>query len=57
MCVAMFTDGFLLTTQLNTWYGQSSLIAVIIVSALALWAFRTSLGERPLIPAALDPQH
>ena len=46
--MAMLTDGFLLTTNLGAWYGQSSVVAIVVVSVLALWAFRTSLGGRPL---------
>jgi Protein kinase domain len=37
-----------LTPNLTAWYGQSSLWALIIISAVALWAFRVSLGGRPL---------
>ena len=52
--VAMFTDGFLLTTNLGAWYGQSSVVGIVVVSVVALWAFRTSLGGRPLFASALD---
>ncbi len=38
----------LLTPNLTAWYGQSSLWGLIVISALALWAFRLSLGNRPL---------
>ncbi len=38
----------LLTSDLTAWYGFSSMIAVVFISALALAAFRLSLGERPL---------
>jgi hypothetical protein len=46
--MAMFTDGSLLTTNVGAWYGQSSLVAVCVVAILSVWAFRTSLGGRPL---------
>ncbi len=41
----------ILTTEFGAWYGRSSLIAVLLVSALAIWAFRVSLGNRPLLSA------
>jgi serine/threonine-protein kinase len=52
--IAMLTDGFLLTTNLGAWYGQSSLVGIVVVSVLALWAFRTSLGGRPLLAGGLS---
>ena len=39
----------LLTTDFTAWYGQSSLIGVIVISVLGLWAFRISLGNRSLL--------
>jgi serine/threonine-protein kinase len=41
-------SGSLLTSDLTSWYGLSSLLTVIIISALALLAFRLSLGSRAL---------
>jgi hypothetical protein len=38
----------LLTTNFTAWYGQSSLAGVIVISALALWGFRISLGSQSL---------
>jgi hypothetical protein len=46
--VMAFTDTTLLTTDFTAWYGQGSLVGVIVVSALAVWAFLVSLGGRPL---------
>jgi len=44
-----------LTTDFSAWYGQSSLAVVILISAMALWGFRLSLGARPLFsPTALE---
>jgi len=44
-----------LTTDFSAWYGQSSFAIVILVVAIALRAFRLSLGSRPLFsPAALN---
>jgi hypothetical protein len=53
-CLGIFVDRSLLTTDFGAWYGQSSLIAVIVIGAVALWAFRTSLGGRPLLALAPD---
>ena len=51
--VGVFIERGLLTNDFGAWYGESSLVVVVVVSALALWAFRTSLGGRPLLSA--DP--
>jgi predicted Ser/Thr protein kinase len=51
--VGVFIQYGLLTNDFGAWYGESSLVVVVVVSALALWAFRTSLGGRPLLSA--DP--
>jgi len=51
--VGAFIEGGLLTNDFGAWYGESSLVVVVVVSALALWAFRTSLDGRPLLSA--DP--
>jgi serine/threonine protein kinase len=37
------------TISFTAWYGQGPFLAVLVVSALALWAFRTSLGGRKLL--------
>jgi len=39
-----FATSALLTTDFTAWYGQSSLIGVIVMGVLSLWAFRVSLG-------------
>ncbi len=49
--VGWFIEHGLLTNDLTAWYGESSLVVVTVVSALALWAFHTSLGGRPLTTA------
>jgi hypothetical protein len=46
--VGLFIQHGLLTNDFGAWYGESSLVVVAVVSALALWAFRTSLGGQPL---------
>jgi hypothetical protein len=48
-CAHRFLDHSILTTDIGSWYGRSSLIAVLLVSALTIWAFRVSLGGRPLL--------
>ena len=49
--VGGFIEYGLLTNDFGVWYGESSL--VVMVGALALRAFRTALGARPLLFA--DP--
>jgi serine/threonine-protein kinase len=49
--VGGFMDYGLLTNDFGAWYGESSLVVVVVISALALWAFRTSLGGQPLFSA------
>ena len=46
-----FTDGALLTLDFSAWYDQGSLVALIVVSTIAVWAARVSLGGRPLFAA------
>jgi hypothetical protein len=53
-CAQRFLNHSILTTDIGSWYGRSSLIAVLLVSALTIWAFRVSLGGRPLLnPSAV----
>jgi hypothetical protein len=49
--VGLFIEHGLLTNDFGAWYGESSLVVVVVVSALAVWAFRTSLGGQPLFSA------
>jgi Protein kinase domain len=48
-CLAGFLGQAILTTDFAEWYGRSSLIAVLLVSVLTIWAFRVSLGSRLLL--------
>lgn len=41
-----------LTPDYSAWYGLSSLAVLLMMSALALWGFRVSLGGRPLFSTA-----
>lgn len=55
MCLVFLIDTplqMLFTTDFSAWYGQSSWVIVALIAAAAVWGFRTSLGGRPLIPAA-----
>jgi Protein kinase domain len=52
MCLGYLIDTPMqtfLTTDFTAWYGQSSWVFVAIVTAAAVWGFRTSLGGRTLI--------
>jgi hypothetical protein len=54
MCLAFLIDTpleMVFTTDFSAWYGPSSVAFVALVGAAAVWAFRTSLGGRTLIPA------
>jgi serine/threonine-protein kinase len=42
-----------LTLDFSAWYAQRSLLALLAVGALSVWAFRTSLGGKPLFGSAL----
>jgi len=45
---------FVVTTSFAAWYGTGSLIALLIVGALALFAFRQSLGPQRLSSGWLE---
>jgi serine/threonine-protein kinase len=49
VCAQRFVNHSFLTTDFGAWYGQSSLLAVLLLSVLTIWAFRVSLGGRPLL--------
>jgi serine/threonine-protein kinase len=48
-----FLDGFPLTTQGSAWYAGISLIGILLMSAMALYGFYTSLGGRPVFGGAV----
>jgi eukaryotic-like serine/threonine-protein kinase len=50
-CVSAYANSALLTTHFTSWYGQSSFVAILAVTAIALSAFRVSLGRAPLVRA------
>jgi len=45
----------ILTTDFTMWYGASSVAAIIVVSAFALFGFRLSLLGRPLWSNITNP--
>jgi serine/threonine-protein kinase len=40
-----------ITTDFSAWWGESSLVAVVLLIGLALWGFKLALGGRPLFGA------
>ncbi len=48
------TVGFPLTTDLGQWYASGTIASLIVVSGLALWGFRTSVGGQSLLGIAAD---
>jgi hypothetical protein len=50
-------SGSFFTTDFSAWYGASSLAAVILIAALALWGFRLALASRPVLRVpGLEPR-
>ena len=48
-CLSMLFDWSMFTSDFGAWYGRPSLAATLILAALTLYAFRTSIGRRPLL--------
>jgi serine/threonine-protein kinase len=52
VAVAALVSAFVLfdttTSSFTLWYGQGSFLSVLVLGAVAVWAFRTSLGSRKL---------
>jgi hypothetical protein len=46
-------EGFPLTTQGSVWYAGISLAGILLMAAIALYAFHTSLGGRPAFGGAV----
>jgi hypothetical protein len=44
--------GSFFTTDFSAWYGQSSLLVVILIGAMAIWGFRLATASRPLFTGA-----
>jgi Protein kinase domain len=43
------------TTNFSAWYGTGSVVLIVLVSALAIFAFRKSLGGQRITAGLLDP--
>ena len=41
-----------LTAELGAWFGHSSLLAILFIAALAIWAFRVSVRARSSVQGA-----
>ncbi len=48
----VFLGSFPLTTQMSAWYADISLAGILLMGAIALYAFHTSLGGRPMFGAS-----
>jgi hypothetical protein len=44
---------FPLTTQMSSWYAGISLAGILLMAAMALYGFYTSLGGRPVLGSAV----
>jgi hypothetical protein len=42
------------TSNFTAWYGQGAFLSVLVLVALAVWAFRTSLGDQKLFSSPQD---
>ena len=47
----VFLGSFPLTTQMSAWYADTSLAGMVLMAAIAFYAFHTSLGGRPMFGA------
>jgi len=52
-CLSMLMDWSMLTSDFGAWYGRPSLGATLILAALTLYAFRTSIGRRPVLSSLM----
>jgi serine/threonine-protein kinase len=48
----VFLGNFPLTTQMSAWYADTSLAGILLMAAIAFYAFHTSLGGRPMFGAS-----
>ena len=48
----VFLGSFPLTTQMSAWYADISLAGMVLMAVMAVYAFHTSLGGRPMFGAA-----
>jgi predicted Ser/Thr protein kinase len=52
--VGQFAEHAMLTPEFGAWYGTSSLLAVVLIAALAAWGFHASLGGQQLFTSGVD---
>ena len=52
-CLSMLFDWSMFTSDFSAWYGRPSLAATMILAALTLYAFRTSIGRRPVLSSLM----
>jgi len=48
-CLSMLIDWSLFTSDFSAWYGRTSLAATLILGVLTAFAFRISIGRRPVL--------
>jgi hypothetical protein len=48
-CLSMLIDWSLFTSDFGAWYGRTSLVATMILGVMTLFAFRISIGKRPVL--------
>jgi len=56
VAAGVFNDilgSFPLTTQMSSWYAGMSLAGILLMGAIAFYAFYTSLGGRPVFGGAV----
>jgi len=56
VAAGVFNDilgSFPLTTQMSSWYAGMSLAGILLMAAIAFYAFYTSLGGRPVLGGAV----
>jgi serine/threonine-protein kinase len=47
--VVNYTNSAFVTMDLSAWYGQSSIVVLVILIGLAAWGFKQCLGEQPIL--------
>ena len=52
--LSLLIDQAVLTHDFGAWYGQSSLVATLVLATVALYGFYTALGGRPLASLAAE---
>ena len=55
-CLSMLIDWSMFTSDFSAWYGRPSLAATLILGGLTAYAFRTSIGRRPVLGSLMVSQ-